>query len=109
MELKEFLTYFDNVKHSGRNQYTARCSVHGDSHNSLSIGYNSEKSYILVYCHAGCDVKEVLNSVGLKMSDLYSENIKDKQIICQKTYVYKDENSNDVYYKIRIDYGKIHI
>lgn len=105
MELKEFLTYFDNVKHSGRNQYTARCPIHGDLHNSLSIGYNPDKSHILAYCHAGCDVKEVLNSVGLKMSDLYSENIKDKQIICQKTYVYKDENSNDVYYKTRIDYG----
>lgn len=105
MELKEFLNYFDNVKLSGRNQYTARCPIHGDLHNSLSIGYNSDKSHILAYCHAGCDVKEVLNSVGLKMSDLYSENIKDKQIICQKTYVYKDENSNDVYYKTRIDYG----
>lgn len=105
MELREFLTHFDNVKQSGRNQYTARCPVHGDSHNSLSIGYNSEKSHILVYCHAGCEVKDVLKSIGLKMSDLYADNSKGKQILHQKTYIYKDENSNVVYYKTRIDYG----
>lgn len=105
MELKEFLTHFDNVKQSGRNQYTARCPVHGDSHNSLSIGYNSEKSHILVYCHAGCEVEDVLKSIGLKMSDLYADNSKGKQILHQKTYIYKDENSNVVYCKTRIDYG----
>lgn len=105
MELREFLTHFDNVKQSGRNQYTARCPVHGDSHNSLSIGYNSEKSHILVYCHAGCEVEDILKSIGLKMSDLYSDNSKGKQILHQKTYIYKDENSNVVYYKTRIDYG----
>lgn len=105
MELREFLTHFDNVKQSGRNQYTARCPVHGDSHNSLSIGYNSEKSHILVYCHAGCEVEDILKSIGLEMSDLYSDNSKGKQILHQETYIYKDENSNVVYYKTRIDYG----
>lgn len=105
MELREFLSHFENVKQSGRNQYTARCPVHGDSHNSLSIGYNSEKSHILVYCHAGCEVENILKSIGLKMSDLYTDNSKGKQILYQKTYIYKDENSNVVYYKTRIDYG----
>lgn len=105
MELREFLTHFDNVKQSGKNQYTARCPVHGDSHNSLSIGYNSEKSHILVYCHAGCEVEEVLKNLGLEISDLYADNSNGKQILHQETYIYKDENSNVVYYKTRIDYG----
>lgn len=105
MELQEFLSYFENVKHSGRNQYTARCPVHGDSHNSLSIGYNFEKLHILLYCHAGCEIEEILKSIGLKMSDLYPECSNGKKILYQKTYIYRDENSNDVYYKTRIDYG----
>ncbi len=103
--MNEFISHFENVKKVGKNQYTARCPVHGDLHNSLSIGYSDEKSHILVYCHAGCEIDEILKSIGLKMSDLYPEASKGKQILYQKTYIYKDENNEDVYYKTRIDYG----
>ena len=53
MNTNEFLAYFQNVKKHSSNQYTALCPAHGDKHNSLSIGYRSDKSHWLIYCHAG--------------------------------------------------------
>lgn len=105
MNTNEFLAYFQNVKKHSSNQYTALCPAHGDKHNSLSIGYRSDKSQWLIYCHAGCDCKDILNAVGLKMSDLYDNTSNSKHIESQKTYIYKDENAEPVYFKTRIDYG----
>lgn len=105
MNTNEFLAYFQNVKKHSSNQYTALCPAHGDKHNSLSIGYRCDKSHWLIYCHAGCDCKDILNAVGLKMSDLYDNTSNSKHIESQKTYIYKDENAEPVYFKTRIDYG----
>ena len=84
MNTNEFLAYFQNVKKHSSNQYTALCPAHGDKHNSLSIGYRCDKSHWLIYCHAGCDCKDILNAVGLKMSDLY------------------DNTSNSIYTKMKM-------
>lgn len=84
MNTNEFLAYFQNVKKHSSNQYTALCPAHGDKHNSLSIGYRSDKSHWLIYCHAGCDCKDILNAVGLKMSDLYDNTSNSKHIESQK-------------------------
>jgi len=105
MNTNEFLAYFQNVKKHSSNQYTALCPAHDDKHNSLSIGYRSDKSHWLIYCHAGCDCKDILNAVGLKMSDLYDNTSNSKHIESPKTYIYKDENAEPVYFKTRIDYG----
>ena len=72
------------------------------------IGYRCDKSHWLIYCHAGCDCKDILNAVGLKMSDLYDNTSNSKHIESQKTYIYKDENAEPVYFKTRIDYGIKH-
>lgn len=39
------------------------------------------------------------------MSDLYDNTSNSKHIESQKTYIYKDENAEPVYFKTRIDYG----
>jgi hypothetical protein len=95
MTLDEFLSHFQNVRRAG-NGYSARCSGHDDRKNSLSIGERDGK--ILVKCHAGCETESVLDAVGLKLSDLFSENGSQKPhdpVIAR--YIYTDENRKPLY------------
>ena len=70
-DIQEVLQRFDGVKRSGGGQYMARCPCHDDRKQSLSIG-EGEKG-IVMNCQAGCDTKDILAKVGLKMGDLFRE------------------------------------
>jgi hypothetical protein len=48
-------------------------SCHGDSKTKLNVSLTSDDS-ILIYCHAGCDINTIMNSMGLDISDLYSNS-----------------------------------
>ena len=65
------LSRLENVKTNGRGQCSARCPCHDDKHNSLAISEN-EAGDILLHCHAGCHVDDIVNSLGLTMSDLFA-------------------------------------
>jgi hypothetical protein len=49
----------------------ARCPAHDDENPSLSIDVGSD-GRILIHCHAGCPVEQVVDSVGLTMADLFA-------------------------------------
>lgn len=49
--------------------WTAPCPAHDDSTPSLSIGTGTD-GRALVHCHAGCDPKLILETLGLQMRDL---------------------------------------
>ena len=51
--------------------WTAKCPNHQDRENSLSIHEKNGK--VLVTCFAGCAVKDVVESVGLTLSDLFQK------------------------------------
>ena len=53
-------------RHSG-NDYV--CPAHKDNHPSLGVSQSNGK--VLINCSAGCETKEVLAAIGMKMSDLY--------------------------------------
>ena len=40
MNIQNFLTHFNRVKHTRDNQYMAQCPSHDDRKNSLSIKYD---------------------------------------------------------------------
>lgn len=82
-------------KKIGENRYQALCPAHDDRKASLSITDVGDK--ILLHCHAGCELKDILNAMNLKESDLFNnknEFIKPK-LIAQ--YFYTDENGNNLY------------
>lgn len=62
-----------NVKHYKKNSGMAICPCHDDKKASLSISYDSKEKKTLLYCHAGCDIKDVLKRVGLELRDLYED------------------------------------
>jgi hypothetical protein len=54
----------------------AQCPAHADKTPSLSIAETSD-GRLLVHDFAGCSVGDVLDSLGLEMSDLYPERLGD--------------------------------
>lgn len=88
------LGYFSDygIKPSGNNQYTCRCPSHDDKSPSLTITDVGDK--ILVHCFAGCEPEDIVNAVGLSISDLFAEDgedyKKEKHIIFQREQFMSD-------------------
>ena len=68
MELDDFLDRLDGVVQAG-NGFKALCPSHADKSPSLSV--KSGEKGILINCFFGCKPQEVVDSMGLKMSDLF--------------------------------------
>ena len=64
---------FDGVRETGSGQYSCRCPAHEDKSASLGIKEGDEDR-ILLNCFAGCDVKSILDSVGLDWKDILPDN-----------------------------------
>ena len=63
---------FDGVRETGNGQYSCRCPAHEDKSASLGIK-EGDGNRILLNCFAGCDVKSILESVGLDWKDIMNE------------------------------------
>jgi hypothetical protein len=64
------LSLLDKVKPTGKDRYQARCPAHADKGPSLSIR-EMDDGRVLVHCFAGCTVYEIVQAVGLELSDLF--------------------------------------
>lgn len=68
--LTEEIVQLFNAK--GQNgHYKALCPCHQDKNPSLSI--TAKNGVILIHCFAGCNVKDIVEAVGLTISDLWDE------------------------------------
>ncbi len=74
MKIQDLLLKFQGVKQVSENQYMAICPAHDDHSPSLSIGLSKDGKQILLNCFAGCKAEDVLNSVGLRLKDLYDND-----------------------------------
>lgn len=105
MNKNDFLNYFKGLKNTSKNQWVALCPAHNDHKPSLSIKYDESNDKIILHCFAGCDVQEILCSIGLKMKDLYPDNTTNKSKVFKETsYHYYKVNGELAYSKTRIDY-----
>jgi 5S rRNA maturation endonuclease (ribonuclease M5) len=101
LQIEELLSKLNNVKRGAINkEYTARCPAHDDKHNSLSIA-EGDDNRILLYCHAGCSINRINDSLGIKTNDLFSEAKQSKRQIDE--YIYKDLDGNIVHKTIRYE------
>ena len=110
MKFEEFIKYFDGVKKLNANSVKAICPCHNDKEPSLGISAKGGK--ILINCLAGCNYRDILAEVGLKDSDLFSDE-KPKQNTwkdniskhigkpIEAVYDYKDATGKYLYSKIR--------
>jgi hypothetical protein len=59
----------DSAKPSSEGKWMARCPAHDDARRSLSIA-RGEKG-IVVHCFAGCSPEQIVDGLGLKLSNLF--------------------------------------
>lgn len=72
MTTDEFLNHLHGVKRAGAG-WTAKCPAHEDRQNSLSLK-TGDDGRTLFKCHAGCTNEQVVESLGLKFSDLWPKD-----------------------------------
>lgn len=109
MKFEEITDKFEIDKKSKRvDRVQAKCPCHNDKNASLTISYNSKEEKTMLYCHAGCNTKDIVESVGLKMSDLFDKPLEineEKKSAFEKDieaiYKFYDENGDLAYEKIR--------
>ena len=70
MSAEILVSKLDKVKRTGPNTYQACCPAHADKNPSLRIR-ETEDGRVLVHCFAGCSVHEIVQAVGLELSDLF--------------------------------------
>ena len=72
MRIDEFMARLKGVTPTGEGSWVACCPSHGDEHPSMSV--TSQGGKILVHCHAGCTAQDIVDAMGLKMSDLFEDS-----------------------------------
>lgn len=103
MTFEEFCGHLQGVEGRG-DRRTALCPAHGDKHQSLSVA-RAEDGRILLHCHCGCSVKDIVEAMGLTMQDLFPEPLKQspkkkaRKLVAQ--YNYTDINGNFLNQKTR--------
>jgi putative DNA primase/helicase len=66
----DLLARLKNVSRSGEG-WTARCPAHADNHSSLSIHHRSGRW--LIYCHAGCRWRAIIEAIGIEAAELFDK------------------------------------
>lgn len=83
--------------------WQAKCPAHADNTASLSIK-SGDGGKILVFCHAGCDYKDIVRTAGVESADFFS--VKDEkpvksQIVAK--YDYCDEQGGILFQALRYE------
>lgn len=91
------------IKEDHGDKCKAICPVHPDKEASLSISYDRKERKTIIYCHAGCEVADIVSAVGLRLSDLFDEPLqtKDADSRIEKIYQYRDSDGNVLFEKVR--------
>ena len=78
MSAARLLGSLRGVKQTGHGRWQAKCPAHDDGSPSLSIR-ELDDGRILIHDFAGCGTHEVLDALGLTLSDLFPERLGDYQ------------------------------
>lgn len=84
---------------SNGSQASARCPAHDDRTASLSITRGPDR--VLVKCHAGCAVDDVLARVNLTRGDLFDNPPESTRPVVVAEYPYTDETGTVLFVKER--------
>ncbi len=84
--------------HKNGKGYKALCPAHDDSKPSLSLNEGQDGG-VLVHCHAGCSLKDILDKVELRLGDLVAGAEPPRQVVA--TYDYRDESGELLYQTVR--------
>ena len=74
MTATALLSRLEGVRKTGPDKWIACCPAHEDRSPSLSIREESDGK-VLVHCFAECSALEIVNAVGLSLTDLFPHRI----------------------------------
>lgn len=74
-----FLSRIKKVPPSRNGKYMVCCPNHDDRSPSLAVSEGDE-GQLLLHCFAGCEVYDIVESVGLTLSDLFPDDTRQKPI-----------------------------
>lgn len=80
MSIDTLLEKLDGVRKTGSDRWVAKCPAHADARPSLALR-QVDDGRVLIHCFAGCNVEEVLGSVGLDFDALYPERLSESKPI----------------------------
>ncbi len=102
MQIGELLAKLKRVRKNG-NGWAAQCPAHQDKNPSLRIA-EGQDGRILLTCFAGCSAEEIVEVLGLEMSDLFvhrANGAGKRQTVA--TYDYADETGKLLFQVVRYD------
>lgn len=108
MEFNTIKTHF-KIKEDHGDKCKAMCPSHPDKEASLHIKHDNAKGTTILKCFAGCEVRDIVEAAGLKLSDLFDRELKDKDNFNNKnetTYKYRDASGNVLFEKVRFEATK---
>jgi hypothetical protein len=75
-------------------QWTARCPAHEDHTPSLSVSIGTQGDRVLLHCHAGCNVTDICDAIGVTTGDLYAHRNGTRPDVQSQPieYVYRDHH-----------------
>ena len=103
--VENLLPRLNGVRQIG-DRWEACCPCHDDQQQSLCIS-RGDDGRALVHCQAGCEVNDIIETVGLTMRNLFSDNGRNgngqpKSVIV-KTYDYRDETDKLLFQVCRME------
>ena len=99
------LEHLRGVRRSANGQYVALCPCHDDHQPSLSAALGDDGK-ILLHCHANCPTENIVENLGLKMSDLFPKGDGHRPTVKRRivsTYDYVDEQSHLLFQTVRYE------
>lgn len=69
--VQHILDLLEGVRRSGEG-WSACCPGHEDNRASLSLA-EGDDGRALIFCHAGCDMADIVAALGLEVSDLFPD------------------------------------
>jgi len=91
---------------AGKGKWQAKCPAHDDRNPSLSIDEGRD-GRVLLHCHAGCDLNDILEKLRLTKADISGDDDQAprhgrNRMNIDKTYPYIDANGNLLYEVVRL-------
>ena len=100
MDLETFLDKLDGVRPSGHG-FVALCPGHSDGNASLSV-VEGEDNKIVLKCHAGCEITDILKAMSLDLADLFAGGKHGTIGEPEMIYVYTDEQGKPIFENVRL-------
>lgn len=104
MRASELITRLQKVKAHGANKWMACCPAHKDASPSLAIT-ETPNGKILLKCFTGCSAAEIVQSLGLRLEDLFPDAYEESPMAFAKREMADRQRKQSELEKARIFLG----